>query len=100
MQDISHNRIEGTIPEGIGLLSSLSYINFGTNWLTGTTPQSFCDLDKLGVLDLNTNNHNGMCLQGTLQCLCDADGNTVLREMKVYVNIYCIDCTCCLFNNF
>jgi len=95
--DISHNRIEGTVPEEIGLISSLYDINFSSNMLTGITPQIFCGLDKLELLDLRRNRKDGIYLQGSLQCLCDADSNTILKEMKIYVNIYYVECTCCSF---
>mmetsp|Transcript_34062 Transcript_34062/g.34281 ORF Transcript_34062/g.34281 Transcript_34062/m.34281 type:complete len:112 (-) Transcript_34062:439-774(-) len=95
-QDVYSNNIEGTIPEEIGLMSNLTYVNFGKNALTGTIPQEFCNFPILETLNLSENNN----LQGSLQCLCDTDTNDMLREMAVYAKYDTINCTCCSFEYF
>ena len=73
-QDVYSNNIEGTIPEEIGLMSNLMYLNLGKNSLTGTIPQDFCNFPILETINLSENNN----LQGSSQCLCDTDTNDML----------------------
>ncbi|CDY15362.1 BnaC04g42610D [Brassica napus] len=47
--DFSGNRIEGQIPESIGLLKALIALNFSNNAFTGHIPLSFSNLRKLEV---------------------------------------------------
>lgn len=53
---MSGNRIEGRIPESIGLLRSLQVLNLGSNLLSGNLPSpAFGNLTELIVLDLSLN---------------------------------------------
>nr|GEU47560.1 MDIS1-interacting receptor like kinase 2-like [Tanacetum cinerariifolium] len=55
-----HNcKLEGSIPEQIGLLSNLTYLSLSGNQLTGKLPLSFADLTRLKYLDLSNNNLTG-----------------------------------------
>ena len=75
----------GTISPSVGELSSLTYLNFGMNFLSGTIPDMFYDLKNLAQLYLDHNsltrsvppsigslsnlivaNFNGNSLQGTI----------------------------------
>jgi len=49
------NQIYGVIPERIGQLISLTYLNIGNNYLEGTIPYSIGKLKNLGGLDLESN---------------------------------------------
>lgn len=56
---LSEVSLEGTIPEEIGLLSSLEVLNFQSNFLSGYLPQSFGRLSNLRLLALGHNNFIG-----------------------------------------
>ncbi|CAM8995606.1 unnamed protein product [Rhodiola kirilowii] len=56
---IRNNQITGHIPERIGELSGLSWVNFGGNIFTGTIPTSIGKLTKLSLLTLGRNNLHG-----------------------------------------
>ncbi|KAF3508164.1 hypothetical protein F2Q69_00008123 [Brassica cretica] len=53
--DFSGNRIEGQIPESIGLLKALIALNLSNNAFTGHIPLSFSNLSNLESLDLSRN---------------------------------------------
>ncbi|KAL4606276.1 hypothetical protein ACB092_09G090700 [Castanea dentata] len=57
--DVSCNNLNGTIPEEIGELKSLSLLNFSHNALTGHIPPSLSNLTQLESLDLSNNNLTG-----------------------------------------
>ncbi|KAH0886673.1 hypothetical protein HID58_062769 [Brassica napus] len=62
--DISGNRIEGQIPESIGLLKALIAFNFSNNFFTGHIPLSLANLKKLESLDLSRNQLSGTIPSG------------------------------------
>jgi Leucine-rich repeat (LRR) protein len=53
------NELKGTIPDEIGLLTSLNYINLGDNTLSGTVPTVLGSLTALTRLYLFSNSFNG-----------------------------------------
>ncbi|KAJ4903452.1 receptor like protein 41 [Raphanus sativus] len=53
--DLSGNRLQGQIPESIGLLKALIALNLSNNAFTGRIPLSLANLDKLESLDLSSN---------------------------------------------
>ncbi|KAF5190258.1 Receptor-like protein [Thalictrum thalictroides] len=57
--DMSNNKFEGQIPEGVGNLTSLYVLNFSGNALTGSIPSSLGNLKQLESLDLSRNMLNG-----------------------------------------
>ncbi|KAG6404590.1 hypothetical protein SASPL_136840 [Salvia splendens] len=57
--DLSSNRFEGEISDGIGNLSSLYLLNLSHNAFTGVIPKSFGALTELGSLDLSENKLTG-----------------------------------------
>ncbi|XP_024180802.2 receptor-like protein 6 [Rosa chinensis] len=57
--DISCNKFEGKIPEFIGNLKGLRFLNVSNNILTGTIPSSLGKLTLLEALDLSNNRLSG-----------------------------------------
>ncbi|KAL1223801.1 Receptor-like protein 42 [Cardamine amara subsp. amara] len=62
--DFSGNRLEGQIPESIGLLKALIALNLSNNAFTGHIPTSFSNLRKLESLDLSSNQLSGTIPNG------------------------------------
>lgn len=57
--DLSSNNFQGEIPEEIGQLRSLHFLNFSRNAFTGSIPSSMGKLEQLESLDLSVNNLQG-----------------------------------------
>ncbi|CAD5327831.1 unnamed protein product [Arabidopsis thaliana] len=57
--DVSGNRLEGDIPESIGLLKELIVLNMSNNAFTGHIPPSLSNLSNLQSLDLSQNRLSG-----------------------------------------
>ncbi|KAF3582759.1 hypothetical protein DY000_02035079 [Brassica cretica] len=62
--DFSGNRIEGQIPESIGLLKALFSLNLSNNAFTGHIPLSISNLRELESLDLSSNHLSGTIPNG------------------------------------
>ncbi|XP_033145495.1 receptor like protein 24 [Brassica rapa] len=62
--DFSGNRIEGQIPESIGLLKALIALNLSKNAFTGHIPLSISNLGELESLDLSSNQLSGTIPSG------------------------------------
>jgi Leucine-rich repeat (LRR) protein len=62
--DFSGNRLEGEIPESIGLLKALIALNLSNNAFTGHIPLSFANLKKMESLDLSSNQLSGTIPNG------------------------------------
>ncbi|XP_062095046.1 receptor-like protein 54 isoform X2 [Humulus lupulus] len=58
--DLSCNHLVGSIPEQVGQLRGLYFLNLSNNALTGTIPSTIGDLQQLESLDLSNNNLNGL----------------------------------------
>nr|AIE39614.1 verticillium wilt resistance-like protein [Humulus lupulus] len=57
--DFSCNHLVGSIPEQMGQLRGLYFLNLSNNALTGGIPSSIGNLRRLESLDLSSNNLNG-----------------------------------------
>ncbi|KAE9458171.1 hypothetical protein C3L33_09927, partial [Rhododendron williamsianum] len=57
--DLKYNRLTGTIPANIGLLSNLVYLDLSTNSFSGTIPLSVANLTKVVELDFGRNTITG-----------------------------------------
>ncbi|XP_047961857.1 receptor-like protein 9DC3 [Salvia hispanica] len=57
--DMSSNRFSGSIPNSIGDLNSLIYLNLSHNCLTGGIPASLGNITELESLDLSSNRLEG-----------------------------------------
>ncbi|KAL0756190.1 hypothetical protein Bca101_093858 [Brassica carinata] len=57
--DVSGNRLEGDIPQSIGLLKGLIVLNMSNNAFTGHIPPSLSNLTNLQSLDLSENSLSG-----------------------------------------
>ncbi|KAF8108769.1 hypothetical protein N665_0104s0084 [Sinapis alba] len=57
--DFSGNKLEGEIPESIGLLKALIALNLSNNSFTGRIPMSFANVSELESLDLSKNKLSG-----------------------------------------
>ncbi|KAL1220467.1 Receptor like protein 23 [Cardamine amara subsp. amara] len=62
--DFSGNRLEGQIPESIGLLKALIALNLSNNAFTGHIPLSLSNLKELESLDLSRNQLSGTIPNG------------------------------------
>ncbi|XP_006279145.2 receptor like protein 42 [Capsella rubella] len=62
--DLSGNRLEGEIPESVGLLKALIALNLSNNAFIGHIPRSLANLTKLESLDLSTNQLSGTIPNG------------------------------------
>ncbi|KAJ4916527.1 receptor like protein 24 [Raphanus sativus] len=62
--DLSGNRIEGQIPQSIGLLRALIALNLSNNAFAGHIPLSLSNLGKLESLDLSSNQLSGTIPNG------------------------------------
>ncbi|KAF8074432.1 hypothetical protein N665_1102s0015 [Sinapis alba] len=57
--DVSGNRLQGDIPQSIGLLKELIVLNMSNNAFTGSIPPSLSNLTNLQSLDLSQNRLSG-----------------------------------------
>ncbi|PIN19664.1 hypothetical protein CDL12_07641 [Handroanthus impetiginosus] len=57
--DFSDNKFNGSIPNSIGKLNSLIFMNLSHNMLEGKIPSSFGNLSELEQLDLSSNHLQG-----------------------------------------
>lgn len=57
--DVSTNQLKGTIPSEIGVLSKMEWLNFYTNQLTGSIPSEIGHLPRLEYLDFGNNQLTG-----------------------------------------
>ncbi|XP_009133159.1 receptor like protein 23-like [Brassica rapa] len=62
--DFSGNKLEGQIPESIGLLKALIALNLSNNTFTGHIPLSLANLTELESLDLSSNQLSGTIPNG------------------------------------
>ncbi|XP_027356771.1 MDIS1-interacting receptor like kinase 2-like [Abrus precatorius] len=58
--DLKVNKLTGTIPQNIGVLSKLKILDLSTNYLDGTLPLSMANLTQLYELDVSGNDIKGM----------------------------------------
>ncbi|KAL3747974.1 hypothetical protein ACJRO7_016745 [Eucalyptus globulus] len=65
--DLSNNKFKGCIPDIIGDLKSLVWLNLSNNILTGSIPPSLANLTLLESLDLSQNNLSGEIPQQLVQ---------------------------------
>ncbi|KAI3692433.1 hypothetical protein L6452_32249 [Arctium lappa] len=63
----------GVIPEQIGLLSNLTHLSLGRNYLYGKLPVSFTNLTQLEYLDLSYNSITGILPSQSLKNLVHLD---------------------------
>ncbi|KAM7528627.1 hypothetical protein LguiB_032037 [Lonicera macranthoides] len=81
--DFSNNYFEGEVPETIGELKSLYFLNLSHNSLTGSIPPLFGNLKKLESLDLSVNKLIGKIppeLAKSMSCLNFEYGEKWLQE--------------------
>ncbi|CAL5328354.1 unnamed protein product [Camellia sinensis] len=57
--DLSHNKFSGEIPNVMGKLHALRFLNLSHNYLVGNIPSSFENLCSLESLDLSSNQLSG-----------------------------------------
>ncbi|KAJ4891516.1 receptor like protein 27 [Raphanus sativus] len=63
--DFSGNRLEGQIPESIGLLKTLIALNLSNNAFTGHIPLSLANVTELESLDLSRNHYQVKFLENS-----------------------------------
>ncbi|KAL5812660.1 hypothetical protein ACOSQ3_027610 [Xanthoceras sorbifolium] len=54
--DLKKNKLSGSVPSNIGLLSKLQFLDLSTNDLNGTLPLSLANLTQVYELDISRNN--------------------------------------------
>ncbi|XP_059627084.1 probable LRR receptor-like serine/threonine-protein kinase At3g47570 [Cornus florida] len=62
---VANNQLFGSIPDGIGNLISLTWLNFWGNMFTGNIPTEIGMLRKLNKFDMSDNNFSG-CIPSSL----------------------------------
>ncbi|EOA32917.1 hypothetical protein CARUB_v10016244mg [Capsella rubella] len=80
--DFSGNRLEGEIPESIGLLKALIALNLSNNAFTGHIPLSLANLRKLESLDLSSNQLSGTIPNGLGNLSFLADMNVSHNQLN------------------
>ncbi|KAK9232807.1 hypothetical protein WN943_023055 [Citrus x changshan-huyou] len=60
LEDLSYNRLNGSIPDLVDGLSQLSHLILAHNNLEGKVPVQLCRLNQLQLLDLSNNNLHGL----------------------------------------
>lgn len=59
--NLSHNRLEGTVPFELGTLQELTVLDLGNNLLDGTIPGSICSLNQLETFRADCNTTSCTC---------------------------------------
>jgi len=57
--DLSHNKLNGSIPSELGNLTRIRALNLSNNYFTGKIPATFSDLVQVESLDLSSNMLSG-----------------------------------------
>jgi Leucine-rich repeat (LRR) protein len=97
--DLGSNELNGTIPEAIRMLTSLTFLNLSDNQLSESIPNSILDLTVLISCDLNLNPE--LCrMEGLTKC-----GQTNVTEIPgifVSQSITHLDCSkdCLMMNSW
>lgn len=55
VMDLSNNKLDGTISDGINRFQKLKELDLRNNWLSGHIPFALCNLTMLQILDLSSN---------------------------------------------
>jgi hypothetical protein len=86
--DLSHNKLKGTLPAELALLSSLTYLDVSSNELNGTLPIA----PALNVLNVATNAFSNLLENAPPSCsLVHAvfDGNKAFSSVPDWFNVMC-----------
>jgi hypothetical protein len=84
---LSNNQLSGHIPEEVGMLSQLQYLDFSQNNLSGRIPEELGDCQALIFLDLSNNRLNGTMPYQignlvALQIVLDLSQNLITGEIS------------------
>eukprot|EP00298_Acanthocystis_sp_HF-20_P017740 c21818_g1_i2.p1 GENE.c21818_g1_i2~~c21818_g1_i2.p1 ORF type:complete len:404 (-),score=125.87 c21818_g1_i2:37-1248(-) len=73
---LNSNRIEGSIPSEIGLMSLLTELQLGSNFFSGNIPTQISLIKALHYLDISHNNFTGTIppLPSSISLFCDYSG--------------------------
>jgi hypothetical protein len=90
--------VQGRIPDDLGLLTGLSYLDISNNQMEGTIPTSLLRLTKLTDLRLYNNQFNGT----TTLPFCDNNGINQTSPFFNFTNLVTdcndqLDCPCCTY---
>jgi tRNA A-37 threonylcarbamoyl transferase component Bud32 len=66
MLDVSSNKLNGALPQELGMLQMLEFLNLSHNQFSGSIPQSFTSMTSLSTLDVSYNNLEGPVPTGRL----------------------------------
>ncbi|KAI5017227.1 hypothetical protein ZWY2020_037605 [Hordeum vulgare] len=59
MLDVSHNNLSGVLPQQLGKLEMLEFLNLSHNQFSGSIPSSFASMVSLSTLDVSYNDLEG-----------------------------------------
>lgn len=98
---LDHNLyIGGTIPEGIGKLSQLTYIELDENFLGGTIPTAIYQMTQLQAIDLNGNKLTGTLSESIANLhalsVLQVEDNLLNGQLPSALSTLQDLCTCCL----
>lgn len=66
MLDVSSNKLSGALPQQLGQLQMLEFLNLSHNQFSGSIPPSFTSMVSLSTLDVSYNNLEGPVPEGHL----------------------------------
>jgi hypothetical protein len=90
---IGHNNISGTIPSQLGRLTNLMELNLAGNALTGDIPPELNLLEELTILRLEENHVSGSIPQS----MCNISASDAINHTSVQISVDCdqVQCPCC-----
>ncbi|KAI3958604.1 hypothetical protein MKW92_050591 [Papaver armeniacum] len=80
MLNLSHNHLSGNIPLSVGSMNGLESLDLSFNKLSGPIPVSLSSMDFLGLLNLSYNNLSGLIPRGPHFDTLSGDGSAYVNN--------------------